>query len=222
MKKFYRHLQKKSILLLVAATALPIWGADFYVDLENGDPRNDGLSWESAVLYVNDALMLASFTPDGDTIHVTAGWYDAGMWAPHWIRSEITLLGGSDTVAVALPATPFGLAHHEYTPAQAILEAGGILALATDCNPGTAWCESVPFVIALACRYLRLTPAQALVAATLNAAHAVGLGDQAGSLTVERIADVLVLDLPDYRHLGYRFGTNPVGTVVKSGQIVSR
>ena len=94
MKKFYRHLQKKSILLLVAATSLPIWGADFYVDLENGDPRNDGLSWENAVLYVNDALMLASFTPDGDTIHVTAGWYDAGMWAPHWISSEITLLGG--------------------------------------------------------------------------------------------------------------------------------
>jgi len=135
---------------------------------------------------------------------------------------EIELLGQSDTVAVALPATPFGLAHHDYTPAQAILDAGGILALATDCNPGTAWCESVPFVIALACRYLRLTPAQALVAATLNAAYAVGLGDEVGSLTVGRAADILVLDLPDYRHLGYRFGTNPVETVIKSGRIVIR
>jgi imidazolonepropionase len=133
---------------------------------------------------------------------------------------EIAQLGRSDTVAVALPATPFGLAHHDYTPAQAILDAGGILALATDCNPGTAWCESVPFVVALACRYLRLTPAQALVAATLNAAHAVGLGDEVGSLAVGRVADVLVLDLPDYRHLGYRFGTNPVETVVKRGQII--
>ncbi|MBL7065669.1 MAG: imidazolonepropionase [Anaerolineae bacterium] len=135
---------------------------------------------------------------------------------------EIELLGQSDTVAVALPPTPFGLAHHDYTPAQAILDAGGILALATDCNPGTAWCESVPFVIALACRYLRLTPAQALVAATLNAAHAVGLGNKVGSLTVGRAADVLVLDLPDYRHLGYRFGANPVETVVKGGRIVIR
>lgn len=133
---------------------------------------------------------------------------------------EIKRLGQSDTVAVPLPATPFGLAHHDYTPAQAILDAGGILALATDCNPGTAWCESVPFIIALACRYLRLTPAQALVAATLNAAHAVGLGNEVGSLTVGRAADILVLNLPDYRHLGYRFGTNPVETVVKAGQIV--
>ncbi len=133
---------------------------------------------------------------------------------------EIERLGQSDTVAVALPATPFGLAHHDYTPAQAILDAGGILALATDCNPGTAWCESVPFIIALACRYMRLTPAQALVAATLNSAHAVGLGDEVGSLTVGRTADILVLDLPDHRHLGYRFGTNPVETVVKRGQVV--
>jgi imidazolonepropionase len=133
---------------------------------------------------------------------------------------EIELLGRSDTVAVALPPTPFGLAHHDYTPAQAILDTGGVLALATDCNPGTAWCESIPFVIALACRYLRLTPAQALVAATLNAAHAIGLGDNVGSLTVGRAADILVLDLPDYRHLGYRFGANPVETVVKGGQIV--
>ncbi len=136
------------------------------------------------------------------------------------LPEEIKRLGRSDTVAVPLPATPFGLAHHDYTPAQAILNAGGILALATDCNPGTAWCESVPFIIALACRYLHLTPAQALVAATLNAAHAVGLGNEVGSLTVGRAADILVLNLPDYRHLGYRFGTNPVETVVKAGRIV--
>jgi imidazolonepropionase len=133
---------------------------------------------------------------------------------------EIARLGRSDTVAVALPATPFGLGQREYTPAQAILDAGGILALATDCNPGTAWCESMPFVIALACRTLHLTPAQALVAATLNAAHAVGLGDEVGSLQVGRRADVLILGLPDVRHLGYRFGANPVQRVVKGGRIV--
>lgn len=133
---------------------------------------------------------------------------------------EIALLGQSDTVAVALPATPFGLGLRDYTPAQAILDAGGILALATDCNPGTAWCESMPFVIALACRYLRLTPEQALVAATLNAAHAVGLGDEVGSLQEGRRADVLILDLPDVRHLGYRFGANPVQCVIKDGQVV--
>jgi imidazolonepropionase len=133
---------------------------------------------------------------------------------------EIALLGQSDTVAVALPATPFGLGSREYTPAQAILGAGGILALATDCNPGTAWCESMPFVIALACRTMRLTPAQALVAATLNAAHAVGLGDEVGSLQVGRRADILILALPSVDHLGYRFGANPVQWVVKDGRVV--
>jgi len=133
---------------------------------------------------------------------------------------EIAALGTSDTVAVSLPCTPFGLAHHDYTPAQAFLEAGAALALATDCNPGTAWNESVPFVLALACRYLRLTQAQALVAATLNAAFAVGLGDRVGSLTPGYQADLLVLDLPDYRHLGYRFGSNPVVVVVKAGEVV--
>lgn len=132
----------------------------------------------------------------------------------------IERLGDSDTVAVALPATPFGLAHHEYTPARAILEAGGILALASDCNPGTAWCESMPFAMALACRYMGLTPAQALVASTLNAAHAVGLGESVGSLQEGRAADLLVLDLPDVQHLGYRFGTNPVAWVIKGGIVV--
>ena len=133
---------------------------------------------------------------------------------------EIALLGRAATVAVSLPCTPFGLGHAEYTPARALLEAGAALALATDCNPGTAWNESFPFVIALACRYLRLTPRQALVAATLNAACALQLGDHVGSLIPGYAADLLVLDVPDYRYLGYRFGTNPVALVVKGGEVV--
>ena len=124
-------------------------------------------------------------------------------------------------MAVSLPCTPFGLGHSEYTPARALLEAGAALALASDCNPGTAWNESLPFVIALACRYLRLTPAQALVAATLNAACALGLGDRVGSLTPGYAGDVLILDAPDYRHLGYRFGANLVAMVIKGGEIVA-
>ena len=134
---------------------------------------------------------------------------------------EIAALGASDTVAVSLPCTPFGLGHRDYTPARALLEAGAALALASDCNPGTAWNESLPFVIALACRTLRLTPAQALVAATLNAACALGLGDRVGSLAPGYAGDVLILDVPDYRHLGYRFGTNPVMTIVKGGKVVA-
>jgi imidazolonepropionase len=133
---------------------------------------------------------------------------------------EIELLAGSDTIAVALPGTPFGLGHHEYTPARRIIDSGGALALATDLNPGTCWCESMPLITALACRFMRMTPAEAIVAATINAAHAVGLGHRVGSLEVGKKADVLVLDIPDYRHLSYRFGGNPVDRVIKGGESV--
>lgn len=132
---------------------------------------------------------------------------------------DIAALAASDTVAVALPCTPFGLAESQYTPAQAILEAGGLLAIATDLNPGTAWCESMQFAIALACRYLRLTPAQAIAAATINAAAAIGRAHQVGSLEPGKQADILLLDVPDYRHLGYRFGVNLVHTIIKKGQV---
>ncbi len=138
----------------------------------------------------------------------------------HTPPADIAALGRSTTVGVALPCTPFGLAEHEYTPAQALLEAGVILALATDLNPGTAWCESMQFVIALACRALKLSPAQAIAAATINAAAAIGRQDRIGSLEAGKQADVLVLDAPDFRHLGYRFGTNLVSLVVKNGQVV--
>jgi len=142
--------------------------------------------------------------------------------ADHLVKTspeEIQILAHSDTVAVALPCTPFGLAEAHYTPARAILEAGGLLALATDLNPGTAWCGDMQFAIALACRYLRLTPAQAIAAATINAAAAIGRSEYIGSLEVGKGADVLILSVPDYRHLGYRFGPNLVDTVLKKGRV---
>jgi len=141
--------------------------------------------------------------------------------ADHLVKTsaaDIQALAQSETVAVALPCTPFGLAESEYTPAGKILDAGGILALASDCNPGTAWNESMQFVIALSCRALKLTPAQAIAAATINAAHALRLADRLGSLEPGKQADLLILSVPDYRMLGYRFGTNLVRTVIKRGR----
>ncbi len=132
---------------------------------------------------------------------------------------DIEALARSDTVAVSLPCTPFGLADGGYTPAGKILSAGGMLAIATDLNPGTAWCESMQFAMALACRYLGLTPAQAIVASTINAAAAIHRDHEVGSLEVGKKADMLVLETPDYRHLAYRFGTNLVRAVIKDGRI---
>jgi imidazolonepropionase len=142
--------------------------------------------------------------------------------ADHLVKTssdDIKALGRSDTIAVGLPCTPFGLADPQYTPAREILEAGCVLAIATDINPGTAWCENMQFVIALACRYMRLTPSQAIAAATINAAAAIAWDDRVGSLEPGKQADILLLSVPDYRHLGYRFGTNLVHTVIKKGKI---
>ncbi|MFW6097101.1 MAG: imidazolonepropionase [Chloroflexota bacterium] len=144
--------------------------------------------------------------------------------ADHLVKTppeDIVALGQGETIAVGLPGTPFGLGHREYTPAGQILAAGGALALATDLNPGTCWCESMQMIMALACRYMGLTQAQALAASTLNAAHAIGRGDEVGSLEVGKQADMLLLTASDYRMLGYRFGTNLVRTVIKRGQVVA-
>ena len=144
--------------------------------------------------------------------------------ADHLVKTsdaDIAALAKSDTVAVSLPCTPFGLAEREYTPAKKIIEAGGMLALATDCNPGTSWNESMQFAIALACRCMSLTPAQAIAAATINAAHAIRRADTIGSLEEGKQADLLILSVPDYRHLGYRYGTNLVKQVVKRGHVYS-
>jgi len=143
--------------------------------------------------------------------------------ADHLVKTssaDIQALGASDTVAVSLTPTPFGLGHSEFTPAQEILAANGILAIASDLNPGTAWCESMQFVIALSCRYLKITVAQAIAAATINAAAAIGRADQIGSLEPGKQADLLVLTVDDYRNLGYKFGGNLVQRVMKRGNWV--
>jgi imidazolonepropionase len=133
---------------------------------------------------------------------------------------EIALLADSDTIGVLLPGTPFGLAEDHYSPARKMIDAGAAVALATDLNPGTCYCESMPFIQALACRQMGMTPAETIVASTINAAFAIGRGHEVGSLEVDKKADLIILDIADYRHLAYRFGTNPVHAVIKAGHLV--
>jgi len=142
--------------------------------------------------------------------------------ADHLVKTnpqDILALAASGTVAVSLPCTPFGLAQQEYSPAREILAADGLFALASDLNPGTAWCGNMQFVIALACRYMKLTPAQAIAAATINAAAAIKKSGDIGSLEIGKQADLLVLDVDDYRQLAYRFGVNLVRHVIKKGRV---
>ena len=136
-------------------------------------------------------------------------------------RAEIELLARSDTIAVVLPAVNFNLGMADYADGRAMLDAGAVVALATDLNPGSAPCPSMPTVMAIACRYQRFTPAEALHASTINGAFAIGQGDETGSIEVGKRADLLILNAGDYRHIPYFFGGNPVHTVIKNGRVLS-
>jgi imidazolonepropionase len=135
-------------------------------------------------------------------------------------RGHIEALAAAGVIAVLLPGTTFGLASAHYADARTMIACGVPVALGSDLNPGTCYCGSMPFMIAVACRYLKMTPAEAICAATLNAAWASGLGREVGSLEPGKYADVIILDTPDHRRLAYRFGDNPVLRVFASGQEV--
>lgn len=138
----------------------------------------------------------------------------------HTREEEMELLAQARTIAVLLPGTPFGLNQPHYAPARRLIELGVPVALATDLNPGTCYCESMAFIMALACRKMQMTPSEAVVASTINAAYAIGEGKEIGSLKEGKKADLIVLDTHDYRDLAYRFGTNLVTMVFKVGQRV--
>ncbi len=133
---------------------------------------------------------------------------------------DIALLADSNVVGIVLPAVNFNLGSHHFANARALVDAGAAVALSTDINPGSAPCPSVPLVLALATRYQRLLPAEALNAATINAAFGVGLADRIGSLAPGKQADLLLLNCTDFRQLTYQFGGNLVEMVVKNGRIV--
>jgi imidazolonepropionase len=127
------------------------------------------------------------------------------------------LVDSSSTVAVLLPAVNFHLGLDEVAPARRIIKAGLPVALATDFNPGSSFTPSIPMIIALACRLLNMTVAEAIVAVTINAAHALDLGEETGSLEPGKRADLIICDIPDHKWLGYAFGWNPVRTVIVNG-----
>jgi imidazolonepropionase len=135
--------------------------------------------------------------------------------------AERERLAHSNTMGVVLPAVNVNLGSPHFADARALIDAGVALALATDINPGSAPCPSMPLVMAIACRYQKLLPAEAMNASTINAAHAIGLSNRLGSIEGGKQADVLIVDAPDYRHLAYQFGGNLVQQVIKQGQIVA-
>lgn len=122
-------------------------------------------------------------------------------------------------VAVLLPGASFTLMMQRYADARRMMKLGVPVALGTDYNP-SCWVESQQMIIALACRQMRMTPAEAIVAATINAAHAINRAHEIGSLELGKGADIIVLNVPNHRFLGYRFGVNLVDKVIRDGELV--
>ena len=129
-------------------------------------------------------------------------------------------LGQSQTIAVLLPCTSLGLASSKFAPARDLIEAGAIVALATDFNPGSAPSGSMPLAVAIACSQMGMTPAEAICAGTINAAYAIGREGDVGSIEVGKKADLVIYDIEDYREIPARAGINLSAVVFKDGETV--
>ena len=134
---------------------------------------------------------------------------------------EVKLLAASNTVGIVTPTVNFNLGSTHFADARKMIDAGCAIALSTDYNPGSAPCPSQAMAMAIACRYQKLLPSEAINAATINAAHAIKLGDKVGSIEVGKQADLLIVDSTDYRQIAYEFGGNLVRTVISKGTVLS-
>ncbi|MCZ6817288.1 MAG: amidohydrolase family protein, partial [Planctomycetota bacterium] len=132
---------------------------------------------------------------------------------------DIGALAGSDTIPVVLPGCSFFLGS-EPAPARRLIDAGLPLALATDCNPGSAMIESLGLIMSMSAMMLGMTPLESLVACTANAAAALRRSDRIGAIAVGHQADLLILDVPNIDLWAYRVGVNSVRTVLKRGQVI--
>jgi imidazolonepropionase len=132
----------------------------------------------------------------------------------------ISRMAAAGTIAVLLPGTAYFLHLQRYARARDMIAAGVPVALATDFNPGSCMTESMPLIMNMACTQMRMLPAEAITAATLNAAWAIGEQEQVGSLTVGKRADIVVLDAPNHAHLCYHFGVNLAEAVIKGGKVL--
>jgi imidazolonepropionase len=130
---------------------------------------------------------------------------------------EISQLASSQTVGIVTPTVNFNFGSSEFADARKLIDQGCAVALATDFNPGSAPCPSQPMAMAIACRYQKLLPAEAMNAATINAAYAIGLGNRVGSIEAGKQADLLILDIDDHRQIANEFGGDHINSVFKRG-----
>ncbi|HXZ27238.1 MAG TPA: amidohydrolase family protein, partial [Terriglobales bacterium] len=136
----------------------------------------------------------------------------------HVVDEDIPQLARRGTVATLLPGANYFLGLEQYPPARKLIDAGVAVALATDYNPGTSPTPSMPFVLSLACTHMKMTPAEAIAAATINGACALGLGASKGSVEAGKDADLAVFEVEDYREVPYWFAAQRCQGVVMGGR----
>jgi imidazolonepropionase len=134
--------------------------------------------------------------------------------------ADILSLANSNTVATLLPGCDFHLGWKQYAPARKLIDAGAIVAIATDYNPGTSPTVSMPMILSLAGSQLRMTPAEAIATSTINAAFSLRREKRIGSLEPGKQADLAVFDVEDYREIPYYFGMNRCYMTIKRGEII--
>ncbi|MED4987830.1 imidazolonepropionase, partial [Geobacillus stearothermophilus] len=142
--------------------------------------------------------------------------------ADHLLRASdegIRRMADGGVIGVLLPGTAFFLMT-KAADARRLIDAGVPVALATDCNPGSSPTVSLPLVMSLACLHMGMTPAEAMAAATINAAHAIGRAHLVGSLEPGKKADLVIFNVPNYVQIMYHYGVNHVETVIKGGEVV--
>ena len=137
-------------------------------------------------------------------------------------RNDIRALGLSNVVCTLLPGCCFHLGLKQYAPVRKLIEAGAIVGIATDFNPGTSPTLSMPMILSLACTQMRLTPAEAVTAATINPAYSLRVHDRVGSLEVGKYADLAAFDVADYREIPYYFGVNLCSLTMKRGAVLHK
>lgn len=139
-----------------------------------------------------------------------------------WVDERgIRALAEAGTIAVLLPGAVFNLGLTRYPPARAMIEAGLAIAIATDFNPGSSPTPSMQMILSISCTQMRMTPAEAITAATINPAYSLGLGSEVGSLEAGKQADVVIFACQDYRQIPYFYGINHAAVVIKQGRIIS-
>jgi imidazolonepropionase len=134
--------------------------------------------------------------------------------------TDIRALAASNVVATLLPGCAFHMGLADYPPARKLLDAGAVVALATDYNPGTSPTLSLPMIMSMACSQMRMSPAEAIAAATINPAYSLRRHARIGSLEVGKYADLAIFDVEDYREIPYYFGVNHCVMTMKRGEIV--